>query len=31
MDAYFADGALPETNHVEVQGTLITPENASDH
>lgn len=31
METYFADGTLPETNHVEVPGTLITSENASDY
>lgn len=31
MEAYFSDGSLPENNHVEVEGTLITDENVSDY
>lgn len=31
MEAHFSDGSLPESNHVEVPGTLITAENASDY
>ena len=31
MEAYFADGSLPEDNHVEVEGALITQENASEY
>ncbi|GGG60010.1 sugar ABC transporter substrate-binding protein [Kocuria dechangensis] len=31
MDTYFTDGSRPETNHVEVPGTPITRENASQY